>query len=126
MKKIIILLSCIALILGTFLLYSFLHNRLSKENVYKAKEYEFYEAINLLKEKKYSEAYQKVNDIKSVEDQKIIKRSSGSLMERENTDGLFSLYFLNIFLIASFHLSYILISYIILHKKSYLLKSIYA
>lgn len=73
MKKIIILLSCIAFILSTFLFYSFLHNRLSKENVYKAKEYEFYEAINLLKEKKYSEAYQKVNDIKSVEDQKIIK-----------------------------------------------------
>lgn len=73
MKKIIIVLSCVVLILGTFLLYSFLHTRFSKENDYRAKEHEFYEAIDLLKKEKYSDAYQKVNDIKSVENQKIIK-----------------------------------------------------
>lgn len=69
MKKIIIILSIIILVLGVIFTYIFFQG----ENEFKRNENEFYNAISLLKENKYNEAYQQSNNIKNVESQKVIK-----------------------------------------------------
>lgn len=69
MKKLIVILSIIVLILGIFFTYIFFQSK----NEFKRNEQEFYNAISLLKEEKYNEAYQLSNSIKNIENQKVIK-----------------------------------------------------
>lgn len=69
MKKLIVILSLIIIILSTVFIYLFFQNK----NEFKRSEQNFYEAIDLLKEEKYQEAYQLTNEINDIECQKTIK-----------------------------------------------------
>ena len=69
MKQIIIVLGIVALILGTVCSVEYLKN---KSN-YEGANQDFYEAISLLKEEKYNEAYKLSNNIEDVEEQRTIR-----------------------------------------------------
>lgn len=69
MKKIIIVLCIVVLILGTVCSVEYFKNKIN----YEVANQNFYEAISLLKEEKYNEAYELSNNIEDIEDQRTIR-----------------------------------------------------
>lgn len=85
MKKVNIVLLIITIILGLAYIYmAFIKNN----NDFSREDENFYEALSLLKENKYSDAYQKTDKIKNTENQKTIKNIIAYSYLRSVTDCL--------------------------------------
>lgn len=69
MKKVIIVLTIVAILLGAFFSISFFY----VENEFKRKNENFYLAISALKEEDYKKAFEYSNQIDNIEDQKTVK-----------------------------------------------------
>ncbi len=69
MKKVIIVLTIVAILLGAFFTISFFN----VENEFKRKNENFYLAISALKEEDYKKAFEYSNQIDNIEDQKTVK-----------------------------------------------------